>query len=142
MSNELILTDANFQEHIRRGLILIDFWAPWCGPCRIQGPIIAEVASALAGSALVAKCNIDEAKQTAAAFKIQSIPTLIILKQGKEAHRFMGVQQKNILLSTMLHHLSQSSTTFQAAQQQPATPALKNASSKQTNDPDDYLLQG
>ena len=77
--NIIELTDANFEEEVIKdsGAVLVDFWAPWCGPCRMVGPIVEEIAGEYAGKIKVGKLNTDEAPQTAANFGIRSIPTLI-----------------------------------------------------------------
>lgn len=81
--------------------VLIDFWASWCGPCRMQAPVIDELAEELQGKALVAKLNIDENPELAAKFSVMSIPTLVFMKDGKVAWRSSGVKQKSALLSAL-----------------------------------------
>ena len=78
----LELTDATFGPQTAQGVVLVDFWAPWCGPCRMQGPLVETVAGRLGKTAKVAKVNVDQASQTAQKFGVQSIPTLIVLKDG------------------------------------------------------------
>ena len=104
-THELKLTDANFATETSKGVILIDFWAPWCGPCQMQGPIIEKVAAAMAGKAKIGKCNVDEAPQSAEGFGIRSIPSLIILKDNREVERFVGVQRETDLISALKKHL-------------------------------------
>ncbi len=87
------LKDDGFEAAIKQGVALVDFWAPWCGPCRMQGPIIEQVASGIGDKALVAKVNVDDAPDTASRFGIRSIPTLILFKDGKPFKTFVGVQQ-------------------------------------------------
>ena len=101
MSNELTITDANFESEIANGVTLADFWAAWCGPCKMQAPIIEKVAEKLSGKAKVGKCNVDEAQGLASKFGIMSIPTLIIFKDGKESQRFIGVQSENTLVEKL-----------------------------------------
>ncbi len=101
MSTVKELTDATFQDAIKQGVTLVDFWAPWCGPCRMQGPIIDQVAEQIGDRALVAKLNVDEAQQTAAMYGIRSIPTLAVFKDGEPVGAFLGVQQATVLVATV-----------------------------------------
>ncbi|MFA5043019.1 MAG: thioredoxin [Kiritimatiellia bacterium] len=104
-THELKLTDANFTTETSGGVVLVDFWAPWCGPCQIQGPIVEKVAAAMAGKAKVGKCNVDDAPQISERFGIRSIPSLIILKDGREVGRFVGVRREAELISALKKHL-------------------------------------
>jgi thioredoxin 1 len=81
--------------------VLIDFWAPWCGPCRMQGPILDQVSIQIGDRALVTKVNVDEEPALAAPFGVQAIPTLVILKGGKVVQRFTGVQQADALIRAL-----------------------------------------
>ncbi len=101
MANVTDLTDANFGETIGSGITLVDFWAPWCGPCMMQGPIVEKVAESVGDKATVAKMNVDEAQQSAAQFGIRSIPTIIIFKDGKPVQQFVGVQSEDKLISAI-----------------------------------------
>lgn len=85
----------------QKGPVLIDFWAPWCGPCRMQGPILDQVAAQMGGRAVVAKVNVDEEPDLAAQFGVQSIPTLVILSEGKLVQRFVGLQQAGTLVGAL-----------------------------------------
>ena len=96
-SEVVVLTEANFQEKTSEGVALVDFWAPWCPPCRAQGPIVEEVAKKFAGKALVCKLNTEEAGVVAVKFSVQAIPTLIVFKDGKEASRMVGLCQEEQL---------------------------------------------
>lgn len=102
MSDKVLdLTDGSFSETISSGVTLVDFWAPWCGPCRAQGPIVEQVAEKLEGRAKVAKLNVDEAGNSAAEYGVRSIPTLIIFKDGEVAEQFVGVQQEDQLIAAI-----------------------------------------
>ena len=95
------LGESQFDAAIANGIILVDFWAPWCGPCRVQGPILEEVAERADGQAKIAKLNIDDAGDVADRFGVQSIPTLVLFKDGSEVRRFVGVQPKEILIGAI-----------------------------------------
>jgi len=84
--------------------VIIDFWAPWCGPCRTQGPILDTVAAQMGDRAVVTKVNVDEEGALAAQFGVQAIPTLVILKQGKLVQRFVGVQSAQALVAALEAH--------------------------------------
>jgi thioredoxin 2 len=90
------VTDANFAAEVERSPlpVLLDMWAPWCGPCGMVAPVIEELAAEMAGRVRVAKLNVDENPATAARFGVQSIPTLLLLKGGRELDRIVGVQSK------------------------------------------------
>ena len=91
----------NFDKTIADRITLIDFWAPWCGPCRIQGPILDKVAQSVKGRAQIAKVNVDEVRALAGRFNVQSIPTLILFKEGNEVQRFIGVQSHETLVEAI-----------------------------------------
>ncbi|HVA96152.1 MAG TPA: thioredoxin [Candidatus Acidoferrales bacterium] len=93
------LTDTNFAEEVEKATqpVLVDFWAGWCGPCIMQGPIIDEVAKEFVGKVKVGKLEVDENPQIAQRFGIMSIPTLAIFKDGKVAHTMVGLQSKDAL---------------------------------------------
>ena len=97
MSNAISLTTAAFADKIEnsKGVALIDFWADWCGPCRMLAPVIDEVASDFAGRAEIYKVNVDEEGELAAKFGIMSIPTLIIFKDGEVFDKLVGVVPKD-----------------------------------------------
>ncbi len=99
------LTDAGFDEAIRSGVTLVDFWAPWCPPCRTQGPIIDRLATAYKGRARVAKLNVDENKSATDRFSISSIPTLIVFKDGKKVEQFVGLRSEAALKAALDKHL-------------------------------------
>jgi len=90
------VTDASFAQDVERSPlpVLMDAWAPWCEPCHVIAPVIDQLASELAGRVRVVKLNVDENPQTAARFNLRSIPTLLVLKSGREIDRLVGVQPK------------------------------------------------
>ena len=93
----IVVTDATFSEVVERSPlpVLVDLWAPWCGPCRMIAPIVDNLAAELAGRVRVAKVNVDENPVTSDRFQIQSIPALLILKAGREVDRIVGAQPKS-----------------------------------------------
>jgi len=95
------LTEATFDAAIASGTVLVDFWAPWCGPCRMQTPILDDVAEQLGDQATIAKVNVDDAPGVAAKYGIRSIPTLIVFKDGQPAQQFVGVQQAPTLVAAL-----------------------------------------
>lgn len=101
----LQLTDAKFKEETASGLVLVDFWAPWCGPCRMQGPIIDELDQEMGDKVTLAKMNVDEAQQTASAFRVMSIPTMIIFKDGQPVETLVGLRSKEQLKEVLEQYL-------------------------------------
>jgi thioredoxin 1 len=96
-----ILTDQNFSAKTRTGSVLVDFWASWCMPCKLMVPVLNELAEETDGKVTIAKLNVDEARNTASKFNVRSIPTMILFKNGKEVHRFVGVKTKDYLLKEL-----------------------------------------
>lgn len=92
MANFVQLTDDTFKNEVMdaEGLVLVDFWAPWCGPCKMMEPIIEELGSSYRGRVKVCKLNVDENNRTAGDYGIMSIPTLILFQDGKEINRLVG----------------------------------------------------
>lgn len=102
----LVVTDDSFQGEVlsARGPVLLDCWAPWCGPCRMVGPIMDQLAAESDGRYLIAKLNVDENPRTAAQFQIQSIPTMLIFKDGKLVDRLIGAQPKPAIAARLQAH--------------------------------------
>ena len=100
--NVLELNDANFDETVAKSaVLLVDFWAPWCGPCKMIAPVIDEIANELAGSVTVGKVNVDEAPGVAQANRITAIPSLFIYKNGVLVERSTGLASKAALLEKL-----------------------------------------
>ena len=93
----LNLNKDNFEQSISSGVALVDFWAEWCGPCKMQLPIIEEFSSEMEGKATIGKVNVDEELELAQSFGIQSIPTLILFKDGKPVKKWVGLHSKESL---------------------------------------------
>ena len=97
----LTLTDQNFQQQTKNKLVLVDFWASWCAPCRMMAPVLNEVAAELSGNSRVGKVDIEKYQPLAQKFRVRSIPTLILFKNGTEINRFVGIKSKDFLLKEM-----------------------------------------
>ena len=94
--NIIELTDANFQNEVEDGApLLVDFWAAWCGPCRMVGPVLDELADEYDGKVRIGKLNVDDHQQMAAQYQVSSIPTFLLFKDGQLADRMMGAMPKS-----------------------------------------------
>jgi thioredoxin 1 len=103
----VVLTDSNFSSEIsKHSLVVVDFWAPWCGPCRMVGPIIEELAKDYAGKVTFGKLNVDDNPITANQFQVQSIPTILIFKNGQAIDGVLGAMPKSFLESKIKPYLS------------------------------------
>jgi len=87
------LSGADFVATVAKGVTLVDFWAPWCGPCKMQTPILEKVAETVAGKAVIAKVNVDDNRELAVKYGIRSIPALLLFKDGKLVRTLIGLQQ-------------------------------------------------
>ena len=96
MANVTHLSDSIFQSEVleAEGLVLVDFWAPWCGPCKMMGPVIEELGVEYRGRVKICKLDVDENNETAGNYGIMSIPTLVLFKDGKEVNRLVGFVPK------------------------------------------------
>jgi len=116
-SKSLTLTDENFQTEVIASTtpVLVDIWAPWCGPCRIVSPIVEEIAASFAERAKVGKLNIDDYGEIATQYGVQAIPTLLFFKDGVVVDRVVGVAAQKVLAEKLNALLEQATTTQQAA---------------------------
>lgn len=97
----LHLGEKDFDETINKGVVLVDFWATWCAPCRSLGPVIEDLGGELEGNAVVAKVDIDKEHELAVRYGVMTIPTVIIFKDGEEKERLVGVQPKKKYIETV-----------------------------------------
>lgn len=102
-ANVIELTDANFDAEVTGSSVpvLVDFWAPWCGPCRMIAPLIDEIADEKVGAVKVGKVNVDDNPQVAAKFRIQAIPTILIFKNGEKKDQITGLTSKSDLVAKL-----------------------------------------
>jgi len=108
MAHPVAVTDATFDQQVvhASGPVLVDFWAPWCGPCRMVAPILDQISDELGGKLTIAKVNVDENQMIAGSLGIMSIPTLMLFKDGKQVETIIGFQPKNKLMEKIQSHLS------------------------------------
>lgn len=104
-ANVFITGDTNFERDIATGVVLVDFWAEWCGPCQVMIPRLGELADKMGNSAKIMKMNVDENQQTPQKFRIMSIPTMIVFKDGKSVEQIVGVKSVADLESTLKKYL-------------------------------------
>ena len=102
MGKAIELNDSNFDQIVNSDKpVLVDFWAEWCGPCKMIGPVVEELANEYEGKAVVAKINVDENPQTTAKFGVRSIPTLLVFKKGQVVDKQIGAVPKSVLASKL-----------------------------------------
>ena len=108
MADELILTENNFEEEVLKSdkPVLVDFWAEWCGPCKMVGPIIEELAKEYSGRVKIGKVNVDKNQSLAEKYGIRGIPSLILINNGKIVEQLIGVQSKERLIEMIDKSLS------------------------------------
>jgi thioredoxin 1 len=110
MTEPVVLTDSNFATEVAKyPIMLVDFWAPWCGPCRIVGPIVEQLAKEYSGKVAFGKLNVDDNQMVAGSFGIQSIPTMMIVKAGKVVDVMVGALPKAQIELKIKQHLAGSS---------------------------------
>ena len=100
---EVILTDQNFESEVLKSdlPVLVEFWAPWCGPCKMLAPIVAEVAEKFEGKIKAGKLDVDKNPQTAQKYGVMGVPTMILFRDGKEAKRIVGLRNKESLIKEL-----------------------------------------
>jgi thioredoxin 1 len=104
-ANVIITSDANFERDTSTGVVLVDFWAEWCGPCQVMIPRLGELATKMGETAKIMKMNVDENSQTPQKFRIMSIPTMIVFKDGKPVEQLVGVKGVDDLEVTLKKYL-------------------------------------
>ncbi len=97
----IILTDATFKKQISKGVCLVDFWAEWCTPCKILGPVVSEIAEEISDEAKICKLDVQHNQRVATELGIRNIPTVLIFKDGKIVKKFVGVKTKTVLMKAV-----------------------------------------
>ena len=103
----VVLGNKNFKLALKKEILLVDFWAPWCGPCKMQTPILEQVATTIGDRAAICKVNVDEAQALAQRFAVRSIPTLVIFKDGQSVQQLVGLQRADALVKALEEALGQ-----------------------------------
>lgn len=105
-NHPLTITDANFEATLKSNpLLVVDFWAPWCGPCRMVGPVIEQLATEYAGRVAFAKMNVDENQLVPSSFSVMSIPTIVVFKNGQAVERIVGAYPKAHIEAAFKRHI-------------------------------------
>ncbi|WP_313886443.1 thioredoxin [Bacillus sp. SD088] len=99
------VTDENFASEISEGVVLVDFWAPWCGPCKMIAPVLEELDGELDGKVRIVKLNVDDNQETAGKYGVMSIPTMLVFKDGEEVDKTVGFQPKEALEEFLNKHI-------------------------------------
>ncbi|WP_059171328.1 thioredoxin [Bacillus sp. FJAT-27445] len=99
------VSDQNFAGEIGSGLVLVDFWAPWCGPCKMIAPVLEEVDSEMGDQVKIVKLDVDQNPETSAKYGVMSIPTLLVFKDGEQVDKVVGYQPKENLVSLLQNHM-------------------------------------
>jgi thioredoxin 1 len=100
-----VLSQTSFNADISKGLVLVDFYAPWCGPCKMLAPVLEQIAQAYGSKMTIGKVNIDENEELAMRFEVSSVPTVVLFKDGAEVGRFMGLRDQVFLKTFIDKHL-------------------------------------
>ena len=99
------VTDQNFSEETAEGLVFVDFWAPWCGPCKMIAPVLEEIDGEMADKVKIVKLDVDENQETAGKYSVMSIPTLLLMKDGNVVDQVVGFQPKEALVELINKHV-------------------------------------
>ncbi|WP_019120238.1 thioredoxin [Brevibacillus massiliensis] len=99
------VSDQTFAQEVESGTVLVDFWAPWCGPCKMIAPVLEQIDSEVGEKLKIAKLNVDENPETSGRFGVMSIPTLMVFKDGQMVDKVIGFQPKEALMATLGKHL-------------------------------------